>query len=82
MRKSYDIPPTKFVCVWQLARSAQEAADKLNMPKAIVLAHASNYRAHGVHLKHMPRGRLDVDSLNAFIEGLRPSKPERGGEAA
>jgi hypothetical protein len=70
-RKTYDCPPEKFVLVWQQSQSVEEVAKKLNMPRAIVSARASGYRAQGVHLKKMPRKKrsgIDVDALNKLIE--------------
>ena len=50
------------------------------MPKPIVHARASNYRAAGVKLKKMPRNpknKLDVNQLNRLIEGLNRENPHR-----
>jgi transcription elongation factor Elf1 len=48
-------------------------ADKLKMPKDIVLARASTYRGAGIRLKKMPRHSnkaLDVQALNNLIDNL------------
>src|SRR5690242_5458624 len=80
----YNVPPEKFIQVWQASASAQEAADKLGMPKDIVHARASSYRQAGIKLKKMPRRskrNLDVDKLNRLVEELgsheggRPPSP-------
>jgi hypothetical protein len=75
-RKDYGVTPEQFIRAWEKARSAQEVADELGMPKAIVLARASTYRADGIKLKKMKRGNrksLDIKGLNKLIEDLRES---------
>lgn len=70
-RRRYDVTPEDFVRAWQTSGTAQEAADKLGMPKSNVLARASNYRSRGVNLKVMSKAspkRLDVGRLNEAIE--------------
>jgi hypothetical protein len=79
-RTEYNVTPEEFIKAWQQSDSPQEVADLLKMPKAIVLARASNYRDNGIRLKKMKRGqkrKLDVEALNALIdeleaEGLTP----------
>jgi len=68
----YGVSAQEFITAWETSDSAQEAADRVNMPKAIAQARASGYRKRGLNLKHMPRGMkpLDVDRLNAFIQQL------------
>ena len=80
-RKKYDLPPDRFVEVWEKATSSDQAAKELSMPKSIMHARASDYRSKGIILKMMPRKskRLDVEGLNKLIDGLRP-KPEETGE--
>jgi hypothetical protein len=76
-KTDYSVSPEEFIRVWQTSSSAQEVADKLKMPKPIVLARASNYRKTGVKIKNMPRGatrRLDVAALNKLIEQLDREK--------
>ncbi len=76
-KTDYSVSPEEFIRVWQAASSAQEVADRLKMPKPIVLARASNYRKAGVHIKKMPRRsnrRLDVAALNKLIEQLDREK--------
>jgi hypothetical protein len=76
-RDKYDVSPEVFVRTWQTSQSADEVAKKLNMPKAIAAARASNYRTAGVKLKKMPRrpkNRLDVAALNKVIEELKRSQ--------
>jgi hypothetical protein len=74
----YGVAAETFVRVWQSSASAEEAARRLNMPRPVVIARASNYRLKGVQLKKMPRRpvqeRLDVASLNRLIEQL-PKDP-------
>jgi hypothetical protein len=75
-KTDYGVSPEDFVRAWQAAASAQEVADKLGMPKAIVLARASNYRADGIELKKMKRQNrksLDIKGLNRLIQELRES---------
>jgi hypothetical protein len=69
-KKNYDCPPEKFVLAWEESQSVEEVAKKLNMPKDIVKARASGYRAQGVHLKKMPRIKtgVDIDFLNKLID--------------
>jgi hypothetical protein len=76
-RTEYNVSPEEFVRAWQTSETAQEVADKLKMPKPIVLARASGYRKDGIHLKKMKRGpkrALDVDALNRLIEQLDREK--------
>lgn len=65
----YDVSPEKFVEVWQASEDADEVAQKLAMPKAVVLARASSYRQMGVKLKKLERS-LNVDKLNNIIEEI------------
>jgi hypothetical protein len=76
-KTDYSVSAEDFIRAWQAASSAQQVADRLKMPKPIVLARASTYRKAGVHLKKMPRGsnrRLDVAALNRLIEQLDREK--------
>ncbi len=76
-KTDYSVSPEEFIQAWQSSSSAQEVADKLKMPKPIVLARASTYRKAGVHIKKMPRvsnRRLDVAALNRLIEKLDRKK--------
>jgi hypothetical protein len=69
-RTSYAVSPEQFVRTWQTSQTAQEVADKLGMPKPIVLARASGYRKEGIKLKKLRRESrrgLDVDALNRLI---------------
>jgi hypothetical protein len=71
-RKKYPVTDEQFVKAWSESNSAQEVADKLGMPKNIVLARSATWRNRGVKLKRMERKnprRLDVDKLNGLIEG-------------
>jgi hypothetical protein len=71
--RKYAVSPEKFIEVWELAESAEEVAAKLQMPKPIVHARATNYRRAGVRLKSMPRRNrksLNVESLNILIDKL------------
>lgn len=72
-REVYNVTPEEFVRVWQTSDSADEVSRRLNMPKPIVHARASNYRDKGLQLKKMKRHSnrgLDVQSLNALIAQL------------
>jgi hypothetical protein len=71
-RKNYDVTAEEFVRAWQQSSSVDEVAERLKMPKPIVLARASKYRQQGVKLKEVRRGNkgLDVDTLNAIIDEL------------
>lgn len=89
-RKSYNVAPVKFVETWQNSESAQEVAEKLHMPKNIVLARAAVYRkprkdgSPGVPLKRMPRKNvrgLDVAGLTKLVNGGASHKPEVDSEA-
>lgn len=76
-RARYDIPPEKFIQVWETSSTAEEAAARLNMPKPIVHARASQYRKAGVKLKSMPRpskARLDVKGLNELVAVIKSAK--------
>jgi hypothetical protein len=77
-RKDYNVTPQEFIRAWESSSTAEEVAEILGMPKAIVLARASNYRLQGVKLKKMPRQnkrKLDVDALNTLIEDLKKENP-------
>jgi hypothetical protein len=70
-RRNYGVSPERFVEAWETSESAAEVAEKLQMPKAIVQARASNYRAAGIKLKPMPRrpkNKIDAAALNKRIE--------------
>jgi len=73
-RTEYNLTPEKVLEVWQTSHSAQEAADKLGMPKPILHARISKYRKMGVEgIKKMPRPRrasLDVDGMSEFVKRL------------
>jgi hypothetical protein len=72
-RTEYNVTPEEFIKAWQTSDTPQEVADLLNMPKPIVLARASTYRAAGIKLKKMKRGNkreLNVDALNALIQDI------------
>lgn len=84
-RREYSVTPEEFIKAWQESETAQEVADKLGMPKPIVLARASAYRGEGVKLKKMRRENkraLDIDGLNRLIEQLAAggSVEEAGSE--
>ncbi len=69
-RKQYGVSDTSFCTTWQTSNSAGEVANRLNMPKNIVLARSAVYRKKGVDLKKMPRQnprKLDVQKLNEEI---------------
>jgi len=69
-RAKYDIPPEQFIRAWQSSENAAEVSKKLKMPKAIVQARASGYRALGIRLKKMPRkptNKFNVDFANDII---------------
>jgi hypothetical protein len=72
-KKQYDVSPEAFIRAWQTSQTPQEVADRLKMPKPIVLARASKYRREGVTLKKMKKGpkrTLDVPALNLLIREL------------
>ncbi len=72
-----------FIRVWETSGSADDVAEALKMPKAIVHARASSYRQLGVKLKKMPRKmskQLDVEALNGLVEELRGPRGGRGEE--
>ena len=79
-RAKYGVTPEQFITAWQTSQSADEVADKLQMPKPIVLARVSCYRRAGLKLKKMPRrsGKgLDIERLNRLIEELNGKKEPR-----
>jgi hypothetical protein len=82
MRKKYDVSPERFVEVWEKSKSSDEAAEELHMPKSILHARASGYRAQGINLKRMPRKsrRLDVEGLNRLVEKLRTGETSTENE--
>lgn len=81
-RNSYDVTPEQFIFIWQTSETPQEAADKLKMPRPIVLARATGYRRRGIPLKAMPRrGRrtVDVEKLKRLAEELVGREQGRQG---
>ena len=81
-RAKYDVTPEQFITAWQTSESADEVAEKLKMPKPIVLARVSSYRRAGLKLKKMPRRpgkELDIERLNRLIEELDASTEQRPG---
>lgn len=82
-RKQYAVGVEEFVRAWQTSESAQEVADKLGMPKPIVLARASGYRDAGIKLKNFKRGpknAVPVDEMNRLIEQIEAEKQGRTPE--
>lgn len=76
-RQKYNIKPEDFCRAWQTSDSPQEVAEKLGMPKAIVLARASAYRSDGVNLKKMKRRSrrtLDIEGLNRLVEAINEGR--------
>ncbi len=76
-RKHYNVSDVTFCETWQGSASAQEVADKLGMPKNIVLARSAVYRNKGVELKTMKRlnpRKLDVAKLNQKIAAVADSQ--------
>jgi hypothetical protein len=72
-RAKYNVSARAFLEVWQTANNADEVAERLKMPKPIVLARAANYRKAGINLKKLSRStknRLNVEDLNELIEEL------------
>jgi hypothetical protein len=73
-RKHYNVSDKEFCKTWEESNSAQEVADKLGMPKNIVLARSAVYRNGGVDLKVMPRvnpRKRDVAGLNELIASVK-----------
>lgn len=70
---NYRVDPRTFVLTWESSKSIAEVAERLAMPTKIVHSRASQYRRHGVKLKHHrpKRVRLDVAALNTLIEQCR-----------
>jgi hypothetical protein len=83
-RTQYTVTPEKFALTWNACESAEEVAEKLGMPKPIVLARVSNYRKMGIHLKKMRRKnsrRLDVDKINRLIAETEAAEESQTKEA-
>lgn len=61
-----------FARAWTLARSVEEAAEKLGMTGSSVRVRYKKLVAAGVKLRRLPpRSRvIDVDAINAMIEAL------------
>jgi hypothetical protein len=78
-KASYDVSAEKFVETWQQSDSADEVAEKLSMPKPIVLARASGYRKIGIKIKKMKKKSpvIDVERLNKLIEKLETEKVDQ-----
>lgn len=97
-RKDYGIEKKEFVRAWESSTSVDDCQAKLTeiavsrglppMPRAVVIARASDYRAAGIDLKKHRPGRKavqdEVRELNAYIASLRekssttiaPASPE------
>jgi transposase len=78
-KTDYGVTAEQFIVAWQTSKTAQEAADRLGMPKPIVHARASAYRQAGIKLKLMPRGakkQLDPVELNRLAEAALANAPE------
>jgi hypothetical protein len=78
-RTRYRVSAEEFAITWNSCQSAEEVAEKLGMPKPIVLARVSNYRRNGLKLKKMKRKnsrRLNVGEINNLLEELAKD-PER-----
>lgn len=89
-RNKYNISPEEFVRVWQESDSPQEVADKLGMPKNIVLARSAVYRKNrkdgtaGVPLKKMERKnprKLDVAALTKLTGATAPGSKQQSDES-
>ena len=72
-RTSYEVSAKTFALTWNRAGSAEEAAQKLEMPLPIVLARVSRYRKGGMKLKRMPRKNsrgFDVEYINKLCDDI------------
>jgi hypothetical protein len=79
-RTEYGISQTKFVETWESSNSPEEVAEKLEMPKPVVIARASKYRKAGVKLKKMgkkSRRSIDVEALNRMIDEMRAKSKKK-----
>src|SRR5947209_7670873 len=79
-KTEYNVSPQDFCRVWETSETPQEVADRLNMPRPIVLARASFYRKQGVRLKKMKRKTkrsLDVNGLNQMITEIERQLAEQ-----
>ena len=86
-RNEYSVTPEEFVVAWNSSETAEEAAGKLAMPKAIAQARATTYRRMGIPLKKMdrrPKTSLNLELLNKLAneaEKKLDGKPSgRGSE--
>jgi hypothetical protein len=84
-RTDYGVSPEDFCRAWQTSNGGgeyanpAEVAEKLGMPKPIVLARASNYRQMGIPLKPAKRGApkgLDVEALKELIQNIDQERGE------
>jgi len=76
-RNNYNVGVEEVVEAWQTSATAEEAAKKLGMPKAILIARVSQYRSRKIKLKVMKRGRpginaIDVERMNELAAKLGP----------
>jgi hypothetical protein len=70
-RTRYAVTPEQFALAWNESESAEEAAQRVDMPLPIVLARVSNYRKKGIKMKKMPRKdsrKLNVEKINQSVE--------------
>ncbi len=68
---NYDVGVETFVLAWTRSETAEEVSVKLKMPKGIVHARASMYRALGIQLKKMPKRpktKIDAAKMNLLIQ--------------
>ena len=82
-RKRYNVSPEEFVKAWQESKTVQEVADKLQMPRNLVLSRKSMYSKNrkdgspGVQLKTMAKvskRTLNIDKLNEIAKGAEETQ--------
>ncbi len=90
-KADYGVDQKTFIWAWETSETIEECmarlaehSKKLNlpeMPKSIMLARASEYRAAGLQLKKYKPGRKagkpEVQELNSYIASLREAR-EKG----
>jgi hypothetical protein len=70
-KTNYNVDAVQFVRIWTECKTATEVAERLGVPRPIVLARASKYRKAGVKLKKLERevrSSFDVEKLNQIVE--------------
>lgn len=70
--KKIEIDPREFIKTWQTSATVSDVARKFKADPSALSVRACRYRAKGIALKQMPRGRhpYSLDSLKRYAESF------------